>query len=62
MNPGRRTWVRVDVALAHSCILCKQVGSGTPGSFSLWLAGGVLRGGMFVFAEAIAPAAFPQNR
>jgi hypothetical protein len=55
-------WVRVDVALSQSCILCKQVGSGTADSYSLWLYGGVLRGGMFGYTEAVAPAPFPQSR
>ena len=65
LRPSRFTlaaWVRVDAALAGSCILCKQVGSGNADSYSLWLSGGVLRGGMFGFTEAVAPAPFPQSR
>ena len=64
LRPSRFTlaaWVRVDVALAQSCVICKQFGNGTADSYSLWLAGGVLRGGMFGFAEAIAPSPFPQS-
>ncbi|HJQ97675.1 MAG TPA: LamG domain-containing protein [Candidatus Polarisedimenticolaceae bacterium] len=52
-------WVRVDLAAAGACILCKQVGAGDANSYSLWLLNGVLRGGMFRFAEAIAPSVFP---
>ena len=65
LRPSRFTlaaWVRQDAVLAGSCIICKQVGSSTSDSYSLWLSGGVLRGGMFGFAEAVAPAAFPLGR
>src|SRR5262245_44274169 len=51
-------WVRLD-GVANACIICKQVGAGDANSYSLWLSNGFLRGGMFRFAEAIAPSAFP---
>jgi hypothetical protein len=52
-------WVRSDVAALDACILCKQVGAGDANSYSLWILNGFLRGGMFRFAEAVAPTAFP---
>jgi hypothetical protein len=62
LRPQRFTlaaWVRMDVITTQACIICKQVGGGTANSYSLWLAGGVLRGGMFGFAEAVAATPIP---
>jgi hypothetical protein len=56
-------WVRLDTIGTQSCcIICKQDGSGDADSFSLWLNGGVLRGGMFGFAEAVGTTALPANQ
>ncbi len=55
-------WIQLDTLPAQSCILCKQVGAGTTNSYSLWVASGVLHGGMFGIAEAIAASPLPANR
>ena len=52
-------WVRVDGTSANACIICKQFGAGDANSYSLWLSGGFLRGGMFRYNEAVAPTPFP---
>jgi len=59
LRPSRFTlaaWVREDVVVSQACIICKQVGSGDANSYSLWLSGGVLQGGMFGYAEAVGSA------
>src|SRR5262245_65212790 len=51
MRPAKFTlsaWVRGNV-IADACIICKQTGSGDGKSYSLWVLGGVLRGGMYSF-------------
>jgi hypothetical protein len=55
-------WVDLDVAGQSSCIICKQFGAGTTNSYSLWMSGGVLRGGMYTIAEAVAPTPMPAGR
>jgi hypothetical protein len=65
MRPAKFTlaaWVRSNVTLPGACIICKQIGTGDANSYSLWASGGFLRGGMFRFAEAIAPITFDVNR
>src|SRR6185369_2213495 len=65
MRPAKFTlaaWARSNVANASACIICKQQDSADADSYSLWVSGGFLRGGMFRFAEAIAPTAFEANR
>lgn len=52
-------WVRADVATLYGCILCKQVGPGDANSLSLWVNNGTLQGGMFRYAEAVAPTLLP---
>ena len=52
-------WAKLDVAGQSSCVICKQFGSSTTNSYSLWMSGGVLRGGMFNIAEAVAPLPLP---
>jgi len=64
LRPQRFTlaaWIRLDVAFEWACIICKQVGGGGADSYSLWVNGGVLQGGMFGFAEAVATTALPVN-
>jgi hypothetical protein len=55
-------WVEMNSLPSEACIICKQYGSGTTDSYSLWLASGVLRGGMYGIAEAVASSAVPTNR
>jgi hypothetical protein len=55
-------WIKLDTLPAQSCIICKQFGSSTTNSYSLWLSGGFLRGGMFGIAEAVAVSAVPANQ
>lgn len=55
-------WIRLDASLEWTCIICKQWGGGTANSYSLWVNSGVLQGGMFGFAEAVASTALPVNR
>lgn len=65
LRPQRFTlsaWVRLDAVAAQSCIICKQLGAGTANSYSLWVASGVLRGGMFGFNEAVASSALPTGQ
>jgi concanavalin A-like lectin/glucanase superfamily protein len=65
LRPQRFTlsaWIQLDTIQAQACIICKQLGAGTTNSYSLWLANGVLRGGMFGIAEAVASSAAPTNR
>ena len=65
LRPQRFTlaaWVRVDVASEWACIVCKQYGGGTANSFTLWINNGILQGGMFGFAEAVAPSPLPLNQ
>src|SRR5262245_52521519 len=52
LRPQRFTlsaWIRLDTIGADACIICKQLGAGDANSYSLWVFGGVLRGGMFRF-------------
>ena len=65
LRPSRFTmaaWVRVDVASLYGCIICKQYGGGDLDSLSLWVDNGVLRGGMFGFAEAVATGTLPVSQ
>ena len=65
LRPSRFTlaaWVRLEAPVGQACIICKQTGSGDANSYSLWLFGGTLRGGMFRFAEAVDIAPLPLNR
>jgi hypothetical protein len=65
LRPQRFTlaaWIRVDVASEWACIICKQTGGGSADSYSLWINNGVLQGGMFGFAEAVASTALPVNQ
>ncbi len=58
LHPSRftlATWVRLDAANEYTCFICKQFGSGTPDSFSLWSNSGTLQGGMYGYAEAAGP-------
>lgn len=54
-------WVKL-AALNDVCIICKQAGSGDANSYSLWIFGGNLRGGMFRYAEAVGTMTLPLNR
>ena len=54
-------WIKL-TSLSSSCIICKQAGSGDANSFNLWTSGGVLRGGMFRYAEAVGTTQLPLNR
>lgn len=57
LRPQRFTlaaWIRLDKINAQNCFICKQFGSSTVDSFSLWANGTELRGGMFGLAEATA--------
>lgn len=65
LRPQRFTlaaWVRLDTITTGAIVICKQDGTGTVNSYCLWYSGGVLHGGMFGIAEAIAPAASPTGR
>ncbi|HKQ60540.1 MAG TPA: LamG-like jellyroll fold domain-containing protein [Candidatus Polarisedimenticolaceae bacterium] len=65
LRPQRFTlaaWVQLDVAEPDGCIICKQTGSGDADSYSLWISGNVLRGGMFRFAEAVGTTQLPVGR
>lgn len=55
-------WIRLDAATEWACIICKQVGGTNVNSLSLWVNDGVLQGGMYGFAEAIAPSVAPINQ
>ena len=65
LRPQRFTlaaWIRLDAANAGCCIICKQFGTSDANSYSLWILGGILRGGMFRFAEAVGTTALPLNQ
>lgn len=55
-------WIKQTVVTSEACILCKQYGSGDADSYSLWLASGIPRGGMFGYNEAVGPVAIPTGQ
>ena len=55
-------WVRLDDNVEWACIVCKQFGAGSADSYSLWVNFGILQGGMYGFAEAVASVPLPVGR
>ncbi|HEX4826102.1 MAG TPA: LamG-like jellyroll fold domain-containing protein [Candidatus Polarisedimenticolaceae bacterium] len=55
-------WIQMDTLPSEDAVICKQDGTGTVDSYCLWLSGGVLHGGSFGIAEAVAPTALPTGR